>query len=45
MNVEVALAEAQSELGIIPDWAAKEFKQKADIKYLEHKKLSKKTAK
>ena len=27
MNVEVALAEAQSELGIIPDWAANEFKQ------------------
>ena len=45
MNVEVALAEAQSELGIIPDWAAKEFRQKADIKYLEHKEVVKENSK
>ena len=32
MDVEVALAEAQSELGIIPSWAANEISSKADIK-------------
>ena len=37
--------EAQSELGIIPDWAANEFKQKADIKYLEHKEVVKENSK
>lgn len=41
MNVEVALAEAQSELGIIPSWAAREFKKKSDIKYLPHKEVVK----
>ena len=45
MNVEVALAEAQSELGIIPDWAAEEFRQKAEIKYLEHKEVVKENSK
>ena len=34
MDVEVALAEAQAELGIIPSWAAKEIKSKANLKYL-----------
>ena len=34
MDVEVALAEAQAELGIIPEWAASEIKSKANLKYL-----------
>ena len=34
LNVEAALAEAQSELGIIPAWAAEEIASKADIIYL-----------
>ena len=34
MDVEVALAEAQAELGIIPEWAANEIKSKANLKYL-----------
>ena len=34
MDVEVALAEAQAELGIIPMWAADEIKSKANLKYL-----------
>ena len=37
MDVEVALAEAQSELGIIPSWAANEISSKAYIKYLSQK--------
>ena len=37
MDVEVALAEAQSDLGIIPSWAAKEISSKANIKYLSQK--------
>ena len=37
MDVEVALAEAQSELEIIPLWAAKEISSKANIKYLSQK--------
>jgi len=37
MDVEVALAEAQSELGIIPAWAANEISSKANIKYLSQK--------
>ena len=37
MDVEVALAEAQSELKIIPLWAAKEISSKANIKYLSQK--------
>ena len=37
MDVEVALAEAQSELGIIPVWAANEISSKANIKYLSQK--------
>ena len=37
MDVEVALAEAQSDLGIIPSWAANEISSKADIKYLSQK--------
>jgi len=41
MDVEVALAEAQSELGIIPTWAANEISSKADIKYLSQKDIDK----
>ena len=37
MDVEVALAEAQSDIGIIPSWAAKEISSKANIKYLSQK--------
>jgi Adenylosuccinate lyase len=36
MDVEVALAEAQSELGIIPAWAANEISSKANIKFSLH---------
>ena len=41
MDVEVALAEAQSDLGIIPSWAANEISSKADIKYLSQKDIDK----
>ncbi len=41
MDVEVALAEAQSNLGIIPSWAANEISSKADIKYLSQKDIDK----
>ena len=41
MDVEVALAEAQSELKIIPAWAANEISSKADIKYLSQKDIDK----
>ena len=41
MDVEVALAEAQAELGIIPDWAAKEIKSKADLTNLSSKDIAK----
>jgi adenylosuccinate lyase len=37
MEVEAALAEAQAELGIIPQWAADEIKLKANTKYLQQK--------
>ena len=37
MDVEAALAEAQAELGIIPQWAADEIKLKANTKYLQQK--------
>ena len=37
MDVEAALAEAQSELEIIPSWAAQEISSKANIKYLSQK--------
>tara|TARA_A100001015_G_scaffold149243_1_gene165465 strand:+ start:7791 stop:9155 length:1365 start_codon:yes stop_codon:yes gene_type:complete len=37
MDVEVALAEAQAELGIIPQWAADEIKLKANTEYLQQK--------
>ena len=40
MDVEVALAEAQAELDIIPDWAAKEIKSKADLSYLSSKDIA-----
>ena len=40
MDVEVALAEAQAELDIIPDWAAKEIKSKADLTYLSSKDIA-----
>ena len=39
MNVEAALADAQSELGIIPNWAAEEITSKTDIKYLSQKEI------
>ena len=37
MDVEVALAEAQAQLGIIPAWAANEIKSKAELKNLSSK--------
>ena len=37
MDVEAALAEAQAEIGIIPQWAADEIKLKANTKYLQQK--------
>ncbi|RZO28822.1 MAG: hypothetical protein EVA97_01570 [SAR86 cluster bacterium] len=37
MDVEAALAEAQAELGIIPQWAADEIKLKANTEYLQQK--------
>ena len=37
MDVEAALAQAQAELEIIPQWAADEIKSKANIKYLQQK--------
>ena len=37
MDVEAALAQAQAELEIIPQWAADEIKSKADVKYLQQK--------
>ena len=41
MNVEAALAQAQAELEIIPQWAADEIKSKADVKYLKQKDIDK----
>ena len=41
MDVEVALAEAQAQLGIIPAWAANEIKSKADLKNLSSKEIAK----
>tara|TARA_B100001059_G_scaffold141712_1_gene141704 strand:- start:993 stop:2360 length:1368 start_codon:yes stop_codon:yes gene_type:complete len=40
MDVEAALAEAQSDLGIIPSWAAEEISSKANIKYLSQKDIN-----
>ena len=37
MDVEAALAQAQAELEIIPQWAADEIKSKANVKYLQQK--------
>ena len=37
MDIEAALAEAQSDLGIIPIWAAEEISSKANIRYLSQK--------
>ena len=37
MDVEAALAQAQAELEIIPQWAADEIKLKANTKYLQQK--------
>ncbi|QDP02649.1 lyase family protein [Thalassotalea sp. PS06] len=34
LSIEAALARAQAELGIIPDWAAEELTNKADSKYV-----------
>ena len=41
MDVEVALAEAQAQLGIIPAWAASEIKSKADLKNLSSEEIAK----
>ena len=41
MYVEAALAQAQAELEIIPQWAADEIKSKADVKYLKQKDIDK----
>ena len=41
MDVEAALAQAQAELEIIPQWAADEIKSKADVKYLQQKDIDK----
>lgn len=41
MDVEAALAQAQAELEIIPQWAADEIKSKADVKYLKQKDIDK----
>ncbi len=35
LDVEAALAQAQAELGIIPDAAAREITRKAQLKYLD----------
>ena len=40
IDVEAALAEAQSDLGIIPSWAAEEISSKANIKYLSQKDIN-----
>ena len=37
MDIEAALAEAQSDLGLIPIWAAVEISSKANIRYLSQK--------
>ena len=41
MDVEAALAQAQAELEIIPQWAADEISSKADVKYLTQKDIDK----
>ena len=41
MDVEAALAQAQAELDIIPQWAADEISSKADVKYLKQKDIDK----
>ncbi len=41
MDVEAALAQAQAELEIIPQWAADEISSKADVKYLKQKDVDK----
>ena len=41
MDVEAALAQAQAELEIIPQWAADEISSKADVKYLKQKDIDK----
>ena len=37
MDVEVALAQAQASLGIIPKWAADSIESKADIEHMSQK--------
>ena len=39
MDIEAALARAQSSQGIIPDWAANEITDKANIKYMPQDKV------
>ena len=40
MDVEVALAQAQASLGIIPKWAADSIESKADIEYMSQKDIN-----
>ena len=40
MDVEVALAQAQASLGIIPKWAANAIESKADTKYMSQKDIN-----
>ena len=40
MDVEVALAQAQASLGIIPKWAADAIESKADIEYMSQKEIN-----
>lgn len=44
MNIEAALARAQASQGIIPEWAAVEITNKANIKYMPSKDVSKEYA-
>lgn len=44
LDVESALARSQARLGIIPDWAAAEITDKANIKYVSEESLAKEYA-
>lgn len=39
LDIEAALARAQAKLGIIPDWAAQELSDKAQVKYVSQQAL------
>ena len=41
MDIEAALARAQSSQGIIPEWAANEITAKADVKYMPQVEINK----